>query len=392
MSRGPTVPAPEAKARLAPGEPLAAPAWFGPDGREFPLSADRFAGRRLVLLVLGARAGRAAEAELARFSRLAPAFAEAGALALVLSPRGPADNAALTRGLGLAVPVLSDPAFSTGAALGLAGAPPGGRKARSAKPPPFATVLVDENRRVERIFGPEDGPTHARAALGACAARRPPVRVAAGRLAPVLVVPDLVDREHCARLVGFWEAGEKMRGTVSRAAGDGGAVVDTAIKRRGDVYLANDGAEARALVGLFQRRLFPEIAKAFRFRVTRAETLRIGGYDARERGHFKPHRDDTTPATRHRQFAMSLNLNTGEYRGGELRFPEYGGQVFDVARGGAVIFSCGLLHEALPVTEGRRIGVFGFFHGEADEERRRSRDPAAPEAMPVDRPDPADPR
>ena len=392
MSVGPTVSAPEAQSRLAPGEPLTAPAWFGPDGREFPISADRFAGRRLVLLVLGARPGRAADAELARFSKLAPVFAETGALALVLSPRSPTDNAALTRRLGLAVPVLSDPAFAIGAALGFADPPPGGRRARSARPPSFATVVVDENRRIERIFGPEAGPTHARAALDACAARWPSARVVAGRLAPVLIVPELVERDHCARLVGVWEAGEKIRGTVSPGAGDGGAVVDTAIKRRGDVYLANSDAEAQALVRLFQRRLFPEIAKAFRFRITRAETLRIGGYDARERGHFKPHRDDTTPATRHRQFAMSLNLNTGEYRGGELRFPEYGGQVFDVARGGAVIFSCALLHEALPVTEGRRIGIFGFFYGEADEERRRSRDPTAPEAMQVDRPDPADSR
>ncbi len=387
MSLGPTVPAPGVQAGLVPGEPLTAPAWFGLDGREFPISADRFAGRKLVLLVLGARAERAAEAELARFSELAPAFAEAGALALVLSPRSPADNAALSRRLGLAVPVLSDPTFSTGAALGLAGPPPGGRKARTAKPPSFATVLVDENRRIERIFGPDSGPSHAKAALRACAARPPPVRVVADRLAPVLVVPELLDRDHCARLVGCWEASEKIRGTVSRAAGAGGAVVDTDIKRRGDVYLANDGAEAGALVKLFQRRLFPEVARAFKFRVTRAETLRIGGYDARERGHFKPHRDDTTPATSHRQFAMSLNLNTGEYRGGELRFPEYGAQIFDVARGGAVIFSCSLLHEALPVTEGRRIGVFGFFYGETDEAQRRRRDPAAPEAMLVDRPE-----
>ena len=85
---------------------------------------------------------------------------------------------------------------------------------------------------------------------------------------------------------------------------------------------------------------------------------------------------------------MSLNLNTGEYQGGELRFPEYGHQLFDVEPGSAVIFSCNLLHEALPVTTGRRIGMFGFFYGEADEKERRRRNPAAQEAMLVDTPTP----
>jgi len=89
----------------------------------------------------------------------------------------------------------------------------------------------------------------------------------------------------------------------------------------------------------FRRRLFPEIQKAHNFRVTRAETLRLGCYDASDSGHFSRHRDDTTPYTAHRRFAMSLNLNTGEYDGGYLSFPEYGAQLFSPDAGGAVIFS-----------------------------------------------------
>ena len=41
--------------------------------------------------------------------------------------------------------------------------------------------------------------------------------------------------------------------------------------------------------------------------------------------------------------------------------------------GGAVIFSCSLLHEAMPVTAGRRFAIFGFFHGEIEEAERRAR-------------------
>ena len=46
---------------------------------------------------------------------------------------------------------------------------------------------------------------------------------------------------------------------------------------------------------------------------------------------------------------MSLNLNTGDYEGGKLWFPEYGRQVYEIGRGGAALFSCSILHEALPV-------------------------------------------
>ena len=57
---------------------------------------------------------------------------------------------------------------------------------------------------------------------------------------------------------------------------------------------------------------------------------------------------------------MSLNLND-DYEGGLLRFPEFPGPVYRPAAGDAVVFSCTLLHEATPVTAGRRFGLFGFF-------------------------------
>jgi len=54
--------------------------------------------------------------------------------------------------------------------------------------------------------------------------------------------------------------------------------------------------------------------------------MRIGCYDSADGGYFRAHRDNTTPYTAHRQFAMSVNLNTGEYEGGDVHFPEYGRQ------------------------------------------------------------------
>ena len=42
-------------------------------------------------------------------------------------------------------------------------------------------------------------------------------------------------------------------------------------------------------------------------------------------------------------------------------FAEFGRERYEAEAGGAVIFSCNLLHEALPVTRGRRFAVFTFF-------------------------------
>jgi predicted 2-oxoglutarate/Fe(II)-dependent dioxygenase YbiX len=71
--------------------------------------------------------------------------------------------------------------------------------------------------------------------------------------------------------------------------------------------------------------------------------------------------------TEHRRFALTLNLNSGDYEGGYLRLPEYGPQLYAPAAGGAVVFSCSLLHLATPVRKGRRFVVVGFLWGEEEQ-------------------------
>jgi predicted 2-oxoglutarate/Fe(II)-dependent dioxygenase YbiX len=61
---------------------------------------------------------------------------------------------------------------------------------------------------------------------------------------------------------------------------------------------------------------------------------------------------------------MSVNLNTEEFEGGELRFPEYGDQRYRPDTGAAIVFSSSLLHEALNVTSGRRFVLLAFLFGE----------------------------
>ena len=66
-----------------------------------------------------------------------------------------------------------------------------------------------------------------------------------------------------------------------------------------------------------------------------------------------------------RKFAVSLNLNTGEFEGGQVWLPEIGRQTFTPPAGGAVVSSCSLLHEAMPVTKGKRYVFLPFLYDDA---------------------------
>jgi len=240
----------------------------------------------------------------------------------------------------------------------------GGEAARmlGVAPPGFA--VLDSARRLIAVL-PESALEQALALCRDLFARTSSEAV--GGQAPVLLVPGLFEPELCRRLIEHWNVSEKRADTVSSVA-HGDSYASAAFKKRRDVWIA----EPQLLQILQQRigrRAVPEIRKAFNFRVVHGEVMRIGCYDSADGGYFRAHRDNTTPYTAHRQFAMSVNLNTGEYDGGDVRFPEYGRQLYRPGVGAAVIFSCSLLHEALPVTKGRRFGLFTFLY---DEEGRRA--------------------
>jgi predicted 2-oxoglutarate/Fe(II)-dependent dioxygenase YbiX len=87
-------------------------------------------------------------------------------------------------------------------------------------------------------------------------------------------------------------------------------------------------------------------------------------YAAEDGAYFRAHRENTTKGTAHRRFAVSINLND-DFEGGEVSFPEYGSQSFKLAPGGAVVFSCSLLHAVSKVTSGRRYAFLPFLYDEA---------------------------
>ena len=136
------------------------------------------------------------------------------------------------------------------------------------------------------------------------------------------------------------------------------------LKRRRD-HVVEDERVLQRLVSTVGRRVMPEVRRAFSFPATRFEGFKIVRYGSENGGFFRAHRDNLSPATAHRRFALTLNLNEA-YEGGELRFAEYGPMTYRPAAGEALLFSCSLLHEVTDVTRGERFALLSFLFGEQD--------------------------
>jgi predicted 2-oxoglutarate/Fe(II)-dependent dioxygenase YbiX len=184
--------------------------------------------------------------------------------------------------------------------------------------------------------------------------------------APVLIAPRILEPELCQRLIALHQAdGGRFTG-VMRDEGERTVAVMDELKKRRDV-LVEDPALQAELKDRLERRLFPLIERGMMFTPTRIERYVVSCYDAADGAVFHPHRDSTTQGTAHRRFACSINLNAG-FEGGDLRFAEFGLRTYRPPTGGAVVFSCALLHEATRVTRGRRYAFLPFFYDEAGAE------------------------
>ncbi|MDB9305059.1 redoxin domain-containing protein [Nodularia spumigena CS-591/12] len=193
----------------------------------------------------------------------------------------------------------------------------------------------------------------------------PPASVAT-KLAPVLFIPNVLEPSFCQNLIDLYLInGGEDSGFMRQINGKTVEVYDYSFKKRRD-YLISDPQLLEQINQRIIRRVKPEIEKAFQFTITRFERHLVACYEANGKGFFNRHRDNTTKGTAHRRFAMSLNLNTGSYEGGYLRFPEYGSQLYCPNTGEALIFSCSLLHEATPIISGQRFVLLSFFYNDED--------------------------
>ncbi|KEI69333.1 2OG-Fe(II) oxygenase family protein [Endozoicomonas elysicola] len=183
--------------------------------------------------------------------------------------------------------------------------------------------------------------------------------------APVLLVPRVLETELCETLIHYYQEGQaEPSGFMRTVDGKTLELRDNKVKRRTDVNIDDETLQI-ALRQRIKSRLVPEIARAFQFQATRIERYIVACYDENNAGFFKEHRDNTTKGTAHRRFAISINLNSDDYDGGELWFPEYGIRKYKPPTGGAIVFSCSLMHAATPVTRGTRYVTLPFLYDDA---------------------------
>lgn len=327
---------------LDPGEP--AP-WFRGATPSIPeFTFESVAGRYILLAFLPLDAA-----------------ARLQAMKALAAHRGLFDDARLS-----AFPVVRDPQTAAGLrdmaglrwVIDLDGAVSAQFEAAPAGPP--AWMVLDPTLRVLRSAGLDE----TEALFGYLQALPPPAEHAGvATPAPVLIAPRIFEAELCRRLIELHEQGAGTFTGVMRDRGERTHYVMDELKSRRDVLVRDPALQAEIRERL-ERRLFPQVDRAFSFRVTRIERYLVSCYDADDGGVFHAHRDNTTYGTAHRKFAGSINLNDG-FDGGDLRFPEFGRTTYRPPVGGACVFSCGLLHEATRVTAGRRYAFLPFFYDEA---------------------------
>ncbi|MEE8271610.1 MAG: redoxin domain-containing protein [Alphaproteobacteria bacterium] len=359
-------------APLAPGD--RAPDFLLPDqDKAVDPFYDLVRGGPIVLHFFPSIGEAAHRAEFDRFVKRHAGFATLGAQVMAIDTDTLDANilAAATDGVPFAL--LTDPGGRVHRQYGVPVPDPGQPAEPSARS--IVTFVLDANQRVlETIQGRGMAP-HAERAL-ACLERSSPASAAetVTMTAPVLIVPRVLDRAFCRRLIEVWATrGNTESGTIT--LGKGGREAKTLradVKRRRDHHV-KDPALFREISDTVFARVAPEVGRAFDAELSRVEEFKIVRYDADEGGFFRPHRDNSVPARGQRRFAMTLNLNTEDYEGGELRFPEYGPNLYRPGTGDAVVFACSLLHEALDVTRGSRFVLLSFLLDRTPERWQRDR-------------------
>ncbi|WP_246721855.1 2OG-Fe(II) oxygenase [Rhizobium lentis] len=226
-------------------------------------------------------------------------------------------------------------------------------------------IVIDPTMRVLKVLPFAEDGSDIEAVLSLVSALPPINRISGIELhAPIIMLPNVFEPELCTRLIGLYERnGGEESGFMREVDGKTVEVKDHGYKRRKDYDIQEKDIIAETQ-GRFTRRIVPEIQKVHQFTVTRMERYIVACYAAEDKAHFRPHRDNTTKGTAHRRFAVSVNLND-DFDGGEVSFPEYGSRSFKAPSGGAVIFSCSLLHAVSTVTRGRRYAFLPFLYDDA---------------------------
>jgi predicted 2-oxoglutarate/Fe(II)-dependent dioxygenase YbiX/peroxiredoxin len=336
--------------KIVLGDPVP---WFTApviSGGSFSLSVA--AGRWVVLSFLGSPADPRAERELAAFSEIFRLCHEDRLVFYGVLTEPPADPSPYLKLSAGASGFLADYDGEISRLFGAAQMP--------------RTIILDPMLRAVANIAWDHTAGHAQTVRDVVRGL-PDVEDSAGvpLAAPVLIVPRVFDFQLCDVLIQFYEKiGGKDSGFLLDVDGKTSRVVDYRLKRRSDLGIAHPQLR-EAIRDQIVRRLLPAVERFFQFQATRMDRYIVACYDSAVGGHFDRHRDNINAGAQHRRFAITINLNGG-YEGCDLVLPEFGRRQYRAPHAGAIVFSCGALHQVTPITTGKRYAFLAFLYGEAD--------------------------
>ncbi len=344
---------------LEPGD-LAPAVSFGlSDGRSIGLLDDDLSGHFHVLVF----AGKSPAATAHELQEIATATANLPVDLRLVVTKSDAAQAVMQAAPSVTPTVMLDPEGKAYHAYGLS-APFG-----SVLEDGPTTVVVGPNNHLLSWLAADDRP-HADAVTAGIApvlAPRKPFEPVSHP--PVLMIPGVMSPDDCEYLISvFEEQGQEFIEPGHMALKDR----TTDVKMRIPEYGRQDRIDhwvvesetADFINHRLKTRLFPEIKKAFQYKITKHERYRIAQYEGTRGGELHGHRDDSQEAVAYRRFAVTVNLNSADYEGGELRFPEFSEQLYKPETGSAIVFSCSLLHEVMHMRAGRRYALLAFLFGD----------------------------
>ena len=191
-----------------------------------------------------------------------------------------------------------------------------------------ACFVLDSNQRIVAARGHSAG--QATWALGVLQAMSTDQPQNLGQVAPILILPAVLEPADCSKLVEQISASAAPSGSAPIA----------------------DKALSGNVTKLLLRRIGPEIEKVFSFDDFAFEDLVLRWDDpasAADKG-----RAINDPAVEGRPFCLLVDLDAAAYSGGEVSFPEFGPHRYQPGPGGAIIHAGTLLRQLAPVSAGRR--------------------------------------
>ena len=181
--------------------------------------------------------------------------------------------------------------------------------------------------------------------------------------APILTIPAVLSEAECKQLIDHFNASDFYHhGPLSTAPKDRGfkkIIFENNRQDRVD-HIIKDPAIHNLISNRIGTKIIPWIKKAFSADINRFESLHIARYNGPREGTKLGHRDNVSPQTAYRRFALSMSLNT-DFEGGTIVFKEFSDEGYAPPAGTAMVFSSSLLHEVQETTKGVRYNLISHF-------------------------------